>query len=251
MKLQKRILLRLVVTIVVVVILTSVIVLLGRRGSVLSPGAQEMGTPLPGVNVSSHNAPIDWGPPAKLGLRFVIARATEGDSRVDTRYSSFKRKAKAAGLAFTAFHYARPDKAHGDALREADLMLRVAKLRSGDLVPVLDLEEPGHLGVKALQAWVRAWLEEVTAKLGAKPMIYTNAGFWRTRMGDTAEFADEGYKLWIASWRVDQPVVPAGNWGGHGWTMWQTATCGQVLGIKACIDTDLYAGRDLSLLAIP
>jgi lysozyme len=186
-----------------------------------------------------------------MGLRFVIARATEGDSRVDASYNSIRKKARAAGLAFTAFHYARPDKARGDAKREAQHFQKIAGIGPGDLVPVLDLEESGGLGVARLQAWVTAWLEEVQAEAGAKPMIYTNAGFWRSHMGDTTMFADAGYPLYIASWGSTTPVMPADGWGGLGWTLWQTAKCGRVSGITGCIRTDLYHGADLRAVTIP
>ncbi len=187
---------------------------------------------------------------ARSGLRFVIARATEGDSRTDERYASFKRGARAAGLAFTAFHFARPDRNGRDAILEADYFLRAAGLGPGDLVPILDLETSGGLPVTKLQAWARAWLEEVTAKLGVRPMIYTNAAFWRQSMGDTTAFAEAGYRLAIASWGGTSPVVPAGNWGGRGWTLWQTSNCGRVPGISGCIDTEVYNGSDLKQVTI-
>jgi lysozyme len=205
---------------------------------------------LSGVDVSSHNPPYDWAAAARSGLRFVVARATEGDSRTDERYAAVKRGARAAGLAFTAFHFARPDRNGRDAIVEADYFLRAAGLGPGNLVPILDLETSGGLPVTRLQTWVRAWLEEVTTRLGARPMIYTNAAFWQQSMGDTTSFAEAGYRLAIASWGGTSPVVPAGNWGGRGWTLWQTSNCGRVAGIPGCIDTEVYDGSDLKPLTI-
>jgi lysozyme len=228
--------------------LVAAVVLLGRRGTTLPRHPSIL---LPGVDLSSHEPDVSWEKAARSGLRFVIARATEGDSRKDSAYLSIQQKAKAAGLAFTAFHYARPDRAHGDPIREADLFAQVARLDRGDLAPVLDLEESGEMGVPRLQAWVRVWLEEVTLKVGVRPIIYTNADFWRSHMGDTTEFALVGYRLYVASWGATTPVVPAENWGGKGWTLWQTAKCGKVPGIKGCIRTDVYNGGDLESLTIP
>jgi lysozyme len=228
-------------------VVVAVIVLLGRKGE---PRPSAPLVTLPGVDVSSHDRRVSWSKAAQKGLRFVIARATEGDSRVDTAYTSIRKSARAAGLAFTAFHYARPDKAKGDARREAQHFQQVAGIGPGDLVPVLDLEESGGLGVTRLQAWVTTWLEEVGATVGAKPMIYTNSDFWRSHMGDTAAFADAGYPLFIASWGSTTPVMPAAGWGGRGWTLWQTAKCGRVPGIKGCIRTDLFAGADLRAVTI-
>jgi lysozyme len=249
MRKPARIALRLGAGIVSLVVLVGVVVLLGRGGSPASPPPPTVR--LAGVDVSSHNHPIPWGAAADSGVRFVIARATEGASRVDERYASVKEQARAAGLAFTAFHFARPDPTRDDALREADAFLEAAGLGPGDLVPVLDLEEAGRLGVRALQAWATIWLDVVGATLGVRPLIYTNANFWRVHMGDTTAFAEAGYRLYIASWGAASPVVPAANWGGRGWALWQTSSCGKVRGIPGCLDTDLYNGADLRPVTIP
>jgi hypothetical protein len=66
-------------------------------------------------------------------------------------------------------------------------------------------------------------------------------------MGDTTMFADQGYSvLWIAHWGTSSPTLPAGNWGGHGWTFWQYSSCGSVTGISGCVDLDRFNGSDLA-----
>jgi GH25 family lysozyme M1 (1,4-beta-N-acetylmuramidase) len=234
-------------------IIATAVVLTGRSGSLRSPAVSPSSPAmhLPGVDVSSHDRPVDWKKAAGFGLRFVIARATEGDSRVDTAYPSIRRAATSAGLAVTAFHFARPDKGRGDAVREADLFVDIAKLRSGDLAPVLDLEVTGGLRSRRLISWVTDWVAEVASRVGVKPMIYTNANFWRTRMGDTTLFAAAGYPLYIASWDAATPAIPAFDWDGHGWTMWQTAECGRVPGAPGCIRTDRFNGASLHPITIP
>ncbi len=229
--------------------ITGGVVLVGRAGAP-SPSPTP-GIRLAGVDVSSHNHPIQWSAAASAGVRFVIARATEGATGVDRAYVTVREQAAAAGLAFTAFHFARPDRSIGDAEREAEAFVLASKLSSGNLVPVLDLESAGSLGVRALQVWTRTWLEVVGSKLLVKPLIYTNADFWVTHMGNTTSFANAGYRLFVASWGTAAPVVPALNWGGRGWTMWQTEGCGRVPGVPGCLGTDLFNGADLSSVTIP
>jgi hypothetical protein len=67
-------------------------------------------------------------------------------------------------------------------------------------------------------------------------------------MGDTTQFADAGFKLlWIPHWTSEpQPRVPAKDWGGHGWTFWQYASCGDVPGVNGCTDMDRFNGTDLT-----
>lgn len=229
--------------------ITGGVVLVGRAGA--PAPSPTPGIRLAGVDVSSHNHPIPWSVAASAGVRFVIARASEGATRIDRAYGTVREQAAAAGIAFTAFHFARPDRTLGDAEREAEVFVLASKLSSGDLVPVLDLEASGSLGVRALQTWTRTWLEAVESKLLVKPLIYTNADFWVTHMGNTTSFANSGYRLFVASWGTSEPVVPALDWGGHGWTMWQTASCGKVPGVPGCLDTDLFNGADLASVTIP
>src|SRR5439155_1719164 len=95
------------------------------------------------------------------------------------------------------------------------------------------------------------WGAAVGSTLGVKPLIYTNADFWMTHMGNTTSFADAGYGLFVASWGTAEPVLPAFDWGGHGWTMWQTTSCGKVPGIPGCLDRDVFNGAILSSITIP
>ena len=53
------------------------------------------------------------------------------------------------------------------------------------------------------------------------------------------------------SWGALTPQVPADNWGGRGWTLWQTARCGKVRGITGCIRTDVYNGGESEVLTGP
>lgn len=205
----------------------------GLPRSPLTPGAGSAPTSttsyLEGIDVSHWQGTIDWAKVSAAGKRFAMIKATEGTAFVDSQSSMNHAAARAAGVRTTAYHFARPDTAEGDAVAEADHFVDMAGLGDGDMIPALDLEVTGGLGTTALQVWVSSWLGEVTARLDVRPMIYTSPNFWKTYMGDTTSFAQAGYKtLWIAHWNVSNPTVPAQNWGGHGWTFWQYTDCGTV-----------------------
>ena len=206
---------------------------------------------LPGIDVSHHNGPVDWMAVKGDGIRFAIAKATEAASFLDPEYSANKQGAETQGIPFTAYHFAQPDQTAGDAIAEADWFLANAQLTGANLVPVLDLEDSGGLGLKKLKQWTKAWLNEVEAKLGVKATIYTTTPFWKARLGNTTWFADNGYRLWIAHWTsAAQPTLPANNWGGHGWTLWQYTNAGTVDGINGGVDQDRYNGSGLAPLKI-
>jgi lysozyme len=154
-------------------------------------------------------------------------------------------------MAFSAYHFARPDKTAHDAVSEADYFLGVAALVDTNLVPVLDLENSGGLGTTRLTNWVKAWLAEVDTKLGVKATIYTTASFWKAHLGNSQWFARQGYRLWVADWTGKAaPAVPAANWSGRGWTLWQYDDCGSVSGFTGCVDADRFNGTALGPLKI-
>jgi GH25 family lysozyme M1 (1,4-beta-N-acetylmuramidase) len=206
-----------------------------------------MPTILDGVDVSYHQGTIDWSQVAANGKRFAFVRATAGTLTADTAYSTNRAGALAAGLAVGSYHYANPDTAPNDASNEASWFLQNATIASGDLIPELDFEVSNGLDPAALTAWAQTWLSQVSAATGVRPIIYTNANFWSTSMADTDWFARNGYTvLWIANWTAaSAPTVPAGYWGGSGWTFWQHSSTGTVPGVSGPVDLDRFNGSSL------
>jgi GH25 family lysozyme M1 (1,4-beta-N-acetylmuramidase) len=224
-------------------------------GSKHSPKPSSSPNPnwLEGFDVSQWQGTINWSRVASSGKGFVVIRASAGSLTADSNYSANRKGAATAGLPMAAYHYANPDRATNDALNEASWFLSLATPAHGDLLPALDLEVSNGLSTTELQTWVSTWLQRVTSVVGIRPMIYTSPNFWKTYMGDTASYAQAGYKIvWVAHWGVSSPTVPAQNWGGNGWTFWQYTSSGTVTGISGPVDLDRYNGQTLaSSLFIP
>ena len=188
---------------------------------------------------------------------------------IDTTYPTNRAQAKANGMFLGAYHFARPELTLidlvgvpdpvPDAVAEADHFMNTATPQSGEMIPVLDLEDYGKtatnpgLSPTDLQTWVRAFLERVYERTGVRAAIYVSPSFWSTRMGSSRWFADNGYQtLWIAHWTsAAGPTLPASNWGGLGWTFWQYTSSGTVPGISGRVDLDFYRGADFSPVLIP
>ena len=200
-----------------------------------------------GIDVSYHQGMISWTQVAGAGKRFAFVRATAGTLTADTRYATNRHGALAAGLAVGSYHFANPDTATNDAANEASWFLRNATIASGDLIPVLDLEVSNGLSAAALTTWAQTWLTNVSAATGVRPIIYTTPNFWSNSIANTDWFARNGYEvLWIAHWTTaSQPIVPAANWGGSGWTFWQHSSTGSVPGISGAVDLDRFNGTSL------
>ena len=203
---------------------------------------------LEGVDVSRWQGSIDFEAVRASGRRFVIAKASEGVGYTDPKWATNKSAARAAGLALGAYHFARPDLNPTNPAAEADWFVTTMGLAPGMLMPTLDIEVSGGLSAANLTAWVKDFLERVYARTGVRAMIYVSPAFFRTKLGNTRWFADNGYGiLWIAHWTTaDGPDVPADNWGGRSWTFWQYTSNGSVPGITGRVDLNRYNGSDLT-----
>ncbi len=204
----------------------------------------------PGSTSRTGRASVDWARVKADGIRFVFAKVTEGNAFVDDRYAAYKAGATAQGIAFGAYHFAQPGGGTADAIAEADHFVDNATLGGTNLLPVLDLESDNGLTPKALRRWAKAWLDRVEARLGVEPIIYTDFFFWRDEVGNPTSFAEAGHPLWIARYGASEPTVPAQDWAGQGWTLWQHTNEGSVDGIAGDVDLDWYAGTGLAPLKI-
>jgi GH25 family lysozyme M1 (1,4-beta-N-acetylmuramidase) len=216
----------------------------------VGPASAGTATRAKGLDVSSWNGAIKWASVASSGYRFAFGKATEGTKYVDASYAANRNGSEAAGLAFGAYHFARPAGGSlggvtASAVAQADHFLAVAAPQPGELPPVLDLETTGNLSKTRLLAWTLAWLEEVYARTGVDPFVYTSPLFWSKSVGNSTAAAMIGTRLWIAHWTTgSKPQVPAQNWNGSGWTFWQWSNCVSVKGIKHCADADRMNGTN-------
>ena len=209
-----------------------------------------------GLDVSNWNGTITWTSVAAAGYRFAFGKATEGTSYTDATYTANRNGSENAGLVFGAYHFARPTGstiagATASAIAQADHFLAVAAPQPGELPPVLDLETTGNLPASRLLTWTLAWLGEVFARTGVEPFVYTSPLFWKRNLGNSTAAAAAGTPLWIAHWtKASQPLVPAQNWNGDGWTVWQWTNCLAVKGLKHCADGDRMNGANPTAVAI-
>lgn len=223
---------------------------------VLIPSAAEAKSKR-GIDVSRFQGTIGWKLVGETKTRFAYVQASRGsggdclvvpeECGADAFYDRNYRNAKLEGIRVGAYHRAfasgrTPTSARDDAREEANLFIAsVRKVRGRDLRPALDVEIPfDNMTEDSLVAWIRAWLARVEAKLGSKPIIYTNASSWQAT-GDTTEFAEAGHSLWVANFDVRSPIVPADDWGGKSWAIWQYTSSGRVRGIDGNVDKNRLA----------
>lgn len=189
-------------------------------------------TGLRGIDVSHHQGAIDWTQVHPAGVRFAFMKATEGETYVDSEFSTNWANSKAGGLLRGAYHFFR---AGSSAETQADHFLSTVDLSPGDLPPVLDVELSDGVESTPVIAGVQAWLASVQDAVGVKPILYTSPGFWNG-LG-TDRFGN--YPLWVAHYGVEEPRLPSG-WTA--WTFWQYSDSGTTDGVDGNVDLDVFNG---------
>jgi len=205
-------------------------------------------TPAQGVDVASFQhttamPTIDWSGIASSGVTFAGVKATEGNYYTNSYYKTDAAQAVAAGLYLTPYIFANPHTGNGTAAQQADYGAKVIKAGTAyagnHVLPVtLDIEPNPYansnqcygLTQSAMQTWISQFITEIKKDLGTSkaPIIYTTADWWNACTGnDTAFSADP---LWLASYGVTNPGLPAG-WNNY--TIWQygQGTVGGISGI--------------------
>lgn len=211
-------------------------------------GAERAATPpapLEGIDVSSHQAAIDWPRVARAGIAFVYVKATEGVGFVDRRAAAHVAGARAAGLEVGAYHYLRVREGAQDAEAQARAFLVQHRALGCTLRPALDVETQGNEGrpYAAYLEAVRAFVRVIEAELGRPPILYTYPGFWAG--SSTLRGATDLVEcpLWIAHYTAKGPTIPK-PWTKA--TLWQYAAgagvIGHVDGVVGAVDRNRLFG---------
>jgi lysozyme len=202
---------------------------------------KEFGIDLPtnydihGIDVSRYQKDIDWKlvkemQVKKINIGFAFIKATEGAGYVDEQFKENMESAKEAGVARGAYHFFTPSRS---GKLQAANFIDVVKLKKGDLPPVLDVEQANGVAVADMQQRIAEWLNIVEKRYNVKPIIYSNADFYKTYLA--GRFDD--YPLWVAHYLVkDKPRI------NRNWLFWQHSERGQVTGIRTNVDFNVFNG---------
>lgn len=205
----------------------------------------------PDVSHYQHDAgPVDFAALAAGGQTFAISKATESTTFTDPFFAADYAAEQANGLVRGAYHYARPKLPISTAVAQADYYVSVLGTTQevGDLPPIMDFEESGGLQPADLITWGQTFLDEVMAKTGRTPIIYTYRNFWRTALLNSAAFTR--YPLWIADYTAGAtvPTPPLiGSWPT--WALWQWTSTAKLAGVKGAVDDSHFNGTAAQLAA--
>ena len=123
-----------------------------------------------------------------------------------------------------------------DGRLQAENFIDKVDLQTGDLPPVLDVEQLNGNNIIMLRKEIKEWLAVAENYYRVKPIIYTNVDFYNRCLG--SEF-DE-YPLWVAHYyQPNQPRLK------RGWMFWQHSDEGRVNGIISKVDFNVFGGDSL------
>lgn len=189
------------------------------------------GETVPGIDVSKYQGQINWFKVKQAGCAFAFAKASERSQ--DPMFQTNKTNAKAQGLLFAGYHYLHPSM---DAIKQAELFLKVASPAVGELPPMLDWETTDNVPTAVDRERALTWLNYIQAKVGQAPILYTGPYFAQA-LNLTDEFSD--FPLYIAHYGTLAPLVPAP------WTVWsfhQFTGHGHIDGVNFETDLDRWNG---------
>ena len=190
-----------------------------------------------GVDVSHYQDDIDWRAVRNTQISFAIVKATEGTDWHDTYFDYNWKLIRKAGLVRGAYHFFN---FYSSPVEQFKNYSKYVRLQSGDLPPILDVEQASKLPDKQkIRENVRIWLRLAEKKYKVKPIIYTGKSFYN----DNLSGYFPGYPLWIAAYSNNVPVLS----DGFMWHIWQYTDKGRVNGIDHPVDLNYFAG-DMSFL---
>lgn len=202
-----------------------------------------------GVDVSRYQGAMDWERAYLEGVRFAAIRATVGDYYTDPNFNKNWIRARAAGIAVSAYHVVAPADSAGrriSAEKQIGLFASVLDGRRADFSLVLDCELTRGCSVSEITKTIQFCAANVILLDERNPMMYTRATWWDVNVARNEGWSD--FELWVAHYNawVDAPDLPK-DWST--WRLWQWSADGNNQGAtygasSRDIDLDRFNGSE-------
>jgi GH25 family lysozyme M1 (1,4-beta-N-acetylmuramidase) len=192
-----------------------------------------------GADISHWQANFDPARYRASGEDFIVLKATEATTYVDTTFRSRWTKARAADLPRAAYHFARPDRSGPDPQADHFIAtLKSAGFSEGDSW-ALDMEDAGGQSAKILITWSERFCDRLAGALGGPGMFYSYVPFIRGEMGNPGRVPG-GCLAWVARYGAAPYADPYPK--PTGWPdppdIWQCSN-----GVAGCVKDVASIGR--------
>lgn len=209
----------------------------GDFGQRVGPNDRILGTD---ISLWQHpgNAPIDFVKMYNAGMRFIFIKGTSGGAAANQRANYWSSidfpQAREAGLLTGIYHAAlisssaNVETGYQQGVAQANIAVdhlnSLGGMRPGVLPIVLDIEpfsRPANIGASVVSSFSLGFVQQVEARTGRKPIIYSNLNFIELYLRD-ARLAS--YPLWIANYsQVTNPATTVTR--GCTRTIWSISDC--------------------------
>jgi lysozyme len=189
-----------------------------------------------GLDISHHQGSINWKQIADKEPDFIYFKATEGSTHSDATYEDNRVQARKHGIVSGAYHFFSFT---SPGIRQALHFVKTAKLRKGDLPPVLDIEWIRPMpSISAVVREVTTFLTTVEKEIGVRPVIYTDCMLFNQYLKSGLP---KEYELWIASYQ-SKPACDC--------IFWQKSNSYRINGIQGNVDYNVFMGSKSQFKAI-
>lgn len=206
-----------------------------------------------GLDVSYYDGDVDFAKVKKAGVDFVIIRVgyrgygTAGTLCFDSKFSTYIKEAKAAGLKIGVYFYSQAIST-SEAKAEADYVLNKLGTTKLDLPVVWDIEFAegtsgfigrlynANLSKTAMTNNALAFCSTVK-DAGYDAMVYASKSFLEDNLNHTV-IEDAGYGVWLAHYTTKT------TYSGE-YQIWQYSSTGKINGIDTEVDCNfMYINPD-------
>ncbi len=192
-----------------------------------------------GIDVSRYQEDINWGKLKTvskdgdtINFTFAFIKATEGTWKEDRSFDDNWEDAHDHHIFCGAYHYFLPDK---DAGKQAENFISSVTLKTGDLPPVIDIEETRGKSKQEIVAGVKTMANLLELKYGIKPIIYSNISFIEDYLSD--DFPD--HYFWVAHFYQDELNISQ----EINWLFWQHNDKTMLFGYDQEVDANVFNGN--------
>jgi GH25 family lysozyme M1 (1,4-beta-N-acetylmuramidase) len=181
-----------------------------------------------GIDVSEHQANIDFQKVKKSGINFVIMRAGIGHGRKDKYFEENYKKAKAAGLNVGAYWYSKALSV-ADSTSEAKYVLNALKGKKFEYPIYYDIEEKSlfQKGKKLTSDIAKNFCKILESK-GYLCGLYASLSYYNNYFTDEVK---KKFTIWVAQYNTHC------DYKGD-YKIWQKSSHGNISGIKGRVDLD-------------
>lgn len=195
-----------------------------------------------GIDISRHQGIVDWDLIADFRFKyhkidFVFIKATESVKWSDKQFKNNWKETKKHSIIRGAYHFFDPRE---DANVQMQNFFKTVKLESGDLPPMLDVEQESMITTSEYRRKVLECLKLMEQHYELKPILYVNNNFYDSYFSTEAF---DSYPLWISQLTNTAPEQ-------DDWVLWQFSHSGIIPGINEYVDVNAFNGskEDFNIL---